>query len=242
MALLAPVKADIDSFVAHPRTFMRNCVAELGFQGAQGVGDGDIKVCGKKLKLTLKQDSAWTVYQSTNQLDELGQVVKKTMKFYKIVPAAAGDPGFDAYYCPYQDDTALGVTVGTEANFMFTPLQNGCTLGIGSRAPDGSQLVFHANKRGVANNVLGQRDQLKTAFANEKQSIAKMWEKTSYMFDVPGLSHLVTYQLNATSFGVRNPKSSHWHFYSQIHEKVLPNRIYLRGVKSMRNTGVPDDM
>ncbi|MBL0940847.1 MAG: hypothetical protein IBJ03_18290 [Gemmatimonadaceae bacterium] len=242
MPLLAPVKADIDSFIAHPRTFMRNCVAELGFQSAPGVSGGDIKVCGKNMKMTLKQDPGWTVYQSTNQLDELGQVIKKTMKFYKIVPATGTEPSFDAYYCPYEDDTSLGVVVGPHANFMFTPLQNGCSLGIGSAGPDGSRLVFHANKRNVKDNVQGQRDQLKSGFQAAGHTIEKVWEKSAYMFDVPGLSHLVTYQLNATSFGARNPKTGSWHFYSQIHEKVPPGKIYLRGLKSMKGTGKPDGM
>lgn len=174
IAPIAPEKTDIDSFVAHPRTFMRNCVAGLGFQSAAGVTGRDIKFCGKKMKLTLKQDSAWTVYQSTNQLGELGQVIKKTMKFYKIVPAASGEPGFDAFYCPYEDDTALGVVVGPGATFMFTPLQNGCSLGIGSAGPDGSRLVFHANKRNVAHNVLGQRDQLSTGFQQAGRTIEKV--------------------------------------------------------------------
>lgn len=238
MPLLDAKQSDIDAFIRHPRTFMKDCVAELGFQGAKlksgaYADQGDIEACGALVDLTFKQDPGWTVYQSTKQLDDLGQVIKRTLKFFKIVRSVPGEPSFKAFYCPYVDGGCLGVTVGPAANFMFTPLQNGCTLGIGSAAPDGSRLVFHANARNVANNVIGQRAQLNTAFGGA--GIARMWEKTSYMSDMPGLAHLTTYQLNATSFGVRS-KTGNWHFYSQIHEKVPgPNKIYLRGVKSMQN-------
>ena len=65
--------------------------------------------------------------------------------------------------------------------------------------------------------------------------MVRKWEKNSYMFDLPGVGHLTTYQLNSTSFGVRS-STGNWHFYSQIHEKVPgPNKIYLRGVKSMQH-------
>ncbi|OUS06208.1 hypothetical protein A9Q81_03480 [Gammaproteobacteria bacterium 42_54_T18] len=53
--------------------------------------------------------------------------------------------GLRAYWCPYNADQVHAVTLGSDADFMFTATMNGCSFGIGSPSPDGAVRVAHAN-------------------------------------------------------------------------------------------------
>ncbi|MEZ5670357.1 MAG: hypothetical protein R3F55_23585 [Alphaproteobacteria bacterium] len=53
-----------------------------------------------------------------------------------------------SYVCEYSEGAARFVALGKGAGFCFTCTMNGCTFGIGSKAPDGTVLVAHANAKG----------------------------------------------------------------------------------------------
>jgi hypothetical protein len=52
---------------------------------------------------------------------------------------------FNAYWCPYAEDTVNAVTLSDEADLMFTATMNGCSFGVGIPSVDGAVRVAHAN-------------------------------------------------------------------------------------------------
>jgi hypothetical protein len=133
-----------------------------------------------------------------------------------------------AYYCPYEDNQALYVYLGDDADYMFTPSVSGCTFGIGSRTDKGGVLVGHANAKQVGTEAddAGAADGGRAAQA-QAQAQADMLSKPK-MGDAPRLIVPEDYVLGdrlkhvGTIMGVRrgdftgpSTSGSAWVFYTQ---------------------------
>ena len=87
---------------------------------------------------------------------------------------------------------------------------HGCSLGVGSAAPDGSRLVYHSN-------VGGDSAQQAAALASALPG-GKKWEKTDYQTEkLNGYSGFSQY-LKSTAIGVR--RADTWTFWAQVYEWV----------------------
>jgi hypothetical protein len=152
---------------------------------------------------------------------------------YFVVPAAMANAlptmtpdgrTFDAYFCSYQQNQTYGITLGKDADFMFTATMDGCSLGIGNANPDGSQLVYHSNLGGRSEEqrlVLGLVLGL---------SLGHVFEPSSYRFEYgQGVR-------KSTTMGIRSRTSNSWSFYAQIYFEdatVTPRKYFLREVKDI---------
>lgn len=134
---------------------------------------------------------------------------------YRVVPISgtqalgmAGGPNVDylyAYFCPYRPNETHGITLGTLSNFMFTTTMDGCTLGVGSPAVDGSCRVAHSNVTGVgALNYATQAGILAVS------SLDVAVDPVAYRGD-PG----APIPNSVTTIGVRNRATGAWRFMYQ---------------------------
>lgn len=117
----------------------------------------------------------------------------------------AGGANFKSYFCSYEPGQVFGTTVSNAADFMFTAAMDGCSLGVGMPAADGSRLVYHSNKGGDA--LKQQADLDAKLGANQAAVLAP----GNYRLE-QGMGHLCS-----TSFGVRAAATGQWSFYAQIY-------------------------
>jgi hypothetical protein len=219
----APSKAPsaAASFFADPMSFMADNIIVVGFEG----GDTDT-LTSTPLDLCLAKRMA-AGGRAMKLGRELGLYAIGTAGFLKhCVPNVESiSPSFKAYFCPYRGGSTLGTMVANDADCMFTTQMDGCSLGIGSAAPDGSRLVYHSN---VGGNAPAQETMLNTKMGGAV-NIETIWAPKSYRFEF-GMAELC-----ATSFGIRNPKSRQWSFFSQTYQRAYsrPDKFYLREVKKV---------
>jgi hypothetical protein len=123
---------------------------------------------------------------------------------------------FSGYWCSYKKDELHYVTLGADADYLFTPTMDGCSFGIGHASNNGSVIVSHVNsaKLDTKNSkdamVLDQRGQLEN-FLKGRGGVAKLFEPGDYRSRRTGFFSWET-GLCSTTFGVRS--SSGWKFYS----------------------------
>jgi hypothetical protein len=60
---------------------------------------------------------------------------------YYLEEGDGGAASFQAYWCAYEESTVHSITVGSQADLMFTATMDGCSLGVGSRTDTGDRLV-----------------------------------------------------------------------------------------------------
>jgi hypothetical protein len=142
----------------------------------------------------------------------------------KQLPAATPDGRtFKAYFCPYQQNNILGTTISKGADYMFTATMDGCSLGIGAAATDGSRLIYHDNRGGQAED---QRTELGLVMGASLQSVI---EPKDYRFEMgQGV-------LKSTTFGLRLATNNKWSFHTQIYFEDAtknPRTYYLRDLKT----------
>lgn len=130
---------------------------------------------------------------------------------YKGVNMAGGATAtaLDCYVCNYVANDHRSVTLGDQANFMVTTTMNGCTMGIGRAAGDGTVTVTHANTGG---DTTGQRTQVFTAHGTQDVSL---FEPSEYRRFAVGRN------MNIFTFGCR--EAGAWKFYFQLFEKLAGN-------------------
>jgi hypothetical protein len=125
---LAPTAA----FFMNPQAF---CEANFIYPGALGDEDGVFWV-GLNPFATLSAGGS-TQVKATRK--------GKAIPCYTLAKRPDENDAFQAYWCPYKHNGIGGVAVGRSAKFFFTVQLNGCSLGLGNEAPDGSRLVRHVN-------------------------------------------------------------------------------------------------
>lgn len=77
-----------------------------------------------------------------------------TVPVYTITNTDNAMTGFLAYICDYEQGSTKYVTLGSQADFMFTITMNGCTFGIGMPAGSGDVTVCHSNtSKGFGGNT-----------------------------------------------------------------------------------------
>lgn len=68
-----------------------------------------------------------------------------------------GTAEISAYWCPYEENIAAVLTVGADAEFMFTANMTGCTFVIG-RSPTGITVVSHSNAQQTSADYITSND------------------------------------------------------------------------------------
>jgi hypothetical protein len=115
------------------------------------------------------------------------------------------------YFCPYGDDEAHFITLGRDANFMFTPAMDGCTFGVGSQNGEGVVRVGHVNyalagkKWGAQDGQERQREAQRNVLGDRLGWNAKMIQPEMYK----GLQN----DRSATTFGILDD-DYYWSFYT----------------------------
>jgi hypothetical protein len=140
------------------------------------------------------------------------------------------DGGFDAYWCPYDNNSVTSVTVRKHANAMFTDRMDGCTFGVGSMSKDGSVLVTHVNQNQFEEpgDTSKMESEQRRLALKEVGPGGRLFEPVNYRRK-PG----ETEKLESTTFGVGNWKTKTWSFYAQLLERGGMGDYILRSVKKI---------
>lgn len=156
-----------------------------------------------------------------------------------------GAGSFPAFWCKYQPEQTCSVMVTAEADLMFTATMSGCSLGVGSKTPEGGRLVSHANCGQLAQLIgsyLESNDQQwKIAAMRAAQqalqhaSLLQEQKNDLGMEDIAPPRYLFddkeTEELDSTTFGVRDPSTDEWAFYTQkrIRDQKLVALAFVAG-------------
>lgn len=209
----------VGQFLSSPLGFMEKNVVVVGFDGIEH----------DPLNARVEEMTFVTKPTAQGEARQLG----KELGLYFAVPAGmvGALPGvtadgrtFSAYFCPYRQNDTLGTTVSNEADFMFTATMDGCSLGIGTAAGDGSRLIYHSNLGGDSD-----RQQL-TLQLTMGASLSSIFGPGSYR------SEYGQGVLKSTTFGMRSRTTRQWSFYSQVYfedRQATPRRYYLRQLKDV---------
>jgi hypothetical protein len=212
--------ADVDDFVAHPRTFLRHNVLIVS---AETGGVGGVK--------TFK-------FTQVNSMTAKNMLVSGNppMRVFSL-SLLQGKPGVDvrAYWCPYAGSSALGTTLPGVGgpDMMFTYAMDGCTFVAGSRTTMHDVSVYHVNMTAQTNqkldpSVAGQQQR------KIQKNVAKGLVTNPQMIDpddyydpasrnapVPPDAKLAT-----VTFG-RRASGGEWKFYIHQYYTVPGNRTTL---------------
>lgn len=214
----------VGSFLESPFKFLQDNVLIVRFEGE----DHD----------TIGSDPVELTFLKPKDTDLVAKQLGRNLGVYLVVhPKQAGYMShctpdgrtFSAYFCPYRQGNTLGTMIGNKADYMFTTQMDGCSLGIGSAAPDGSRLVYHSNI-GAPNAEAQSAAQNTTLNLILPGELDAMWEPKDYRYEF-GESALC-----ATTFGVRSRTTKTWKFYSQtyaVDSSKSPKTVYLREVKDV---------
>jgi hypothetical protein len=216
----------VHDLVDDPINFLNNNIVIVGFEA---FGSKHISQPGGVEFLTLLTIDTSKV---------IGLQTGKKLPVYKLLPSKTRKNSFKSYWCPYQREDTLGITVSNKADFMFSAEMNGCSFGVGSEGKGGSRLVYHSNMgssapKGMQAETQGQA--LKDKMGNSLQSIIA---PKNYRIEA-GQSYL-----SSTTFGVRNKKNGKWTFYAHVYEMreasysnppviLNPKKCFLRGVRKL---------
>jgi hypothetical protein len=153
---------------------------------------------------------------------------------YELRVARGGEDSFQAFWCPYVENRVRHVLIGPTADFVFTALMSGCSLGVGSRTPQDKYLISHANKATHGAVVADATDNIdqgrETQRAAQARKILRRHRGDSGVRLIePGAYRVnpVTREvhLNATTFGVRDRAMGRWAFYCQRSVVVLETPV-----------------
>ncbi len=214
----------VDSFTAHPRTFMRtNIILVGGITAEQATGmifttPQEIYMLGQSPKLRLG-----LVELGGDQIDN-----KPGGKVYGLYACSSPDQkGFEAFFCPYKQDKAFFVQLSSTARFMFTATMDGCTFGVGSQSGGGNANVGHVNFGKVALDwgpEQGPERQIKTQLnvVNDRLgSTSKKIQPEDYR-GAQGDTY-------STTVG-RLASDGMWHFYTLRYQKTGAHRYLHAGL------------
>lgn len=163
---------------------------------------------------------------------ETVKLTQQSPGVYKL-ESGSGSGSFPIYWCHYKADDVHYVTLGSAANYMFTPRMNGCSFAVGIPASDGSVTVAHANVRDSPESeeikkideALNGKELLSMDKMVKLQTLRRqlvMVEQKSKLEDAIGgdqftgyLSSTTYQNAELTTFGVRDTGSGAWSFYFQ---------------------------
>ncbi|HEX7389063.1 MAG TPA: hypothetical protein VF286_03065 [Acidiphilium sp.] len=209
----------VGQFLQSPLGFLENNIIVVGFDGIEH----------DPLNARIETMTFVTKPAQQGEARQMG----RTLGLYFAVPQGmvGALPGvipdgrtFNAYFCPYRQNDTLGTTVSNRADFMFTATMDGCSLGVGNAAPDGSRLIYHSNLGG------NQNQQDTTLRFVMGATFGTAFNPSAYRFEYgQGV-------LKSTTMGIRSKTSRQWSFLSQIYfedRQANPRRYYLREIKDI---------
>ncbi len=203
-----PSATPAKDFLLDTQNFMQNNILLVNQTGRQG--DGPLT----------RGTSAISIYPAfNNATGYIRKLGKPEINVYYATIAgqepdrARPDPfTFQAYFCPYADDSCLGVVLGHAASIMLTTQMDGCSFGRGSVTPNGEVLVFHANAKTGNNNrgamTNAQDNMLRKAFRDQGVFMKGVLGPNDYLKSKNDTIYA------ATTFGEKDAKGK-WHFYAQ---------------------------
>lgn len=119
--------ADLDDFIADPKTFMETHIVQVTTPDPSTIPDD------RPVRVTLASTPLKIHNSSGGKLFEL------------YVTRDPAQQALDAYFCPYENDKSFFVTLGKGARYCFTPRMDGCSFGVGSQDGSGTVRVGHVN-------------------------------------------------------------------------------------------------
>jgi hypothetical protein len=92
----------------------------------------------------------WIGLDRLDRIAQTGKLVQgrkgnDAVDVYQIVGRPDSTDAIRAYWCPYNRNGTGSVIVGSQAQYMFTITVNGCSVGVGHQATNGTRLVMHVN-------------------------------------------------------------------------------------------------
>ena len=119
-------------------------------------------------------------------------------------------PLFNAYWCPYQSNQLRQITLGGEAEYMFTAKMDGCSFGVGTPVVGGGVTVAHVNDVGGGHT---QMELLKGAasFGVRGSGLTGYLGPGAYRHKVDQGQ----VKSQSTTFGMRDSMGN-WRFFAQI--------------------------
>ncbi len=218
--------ADIDDFIAHPRTFMRDNIVMVN-SNCNGFESGE-------RQFTLKKSNGLNGSAPNGQ----------AMDVFSIWPHEGAGPRITAFWCKYAKNGHLGVPLPgrSRTKLMFTYAMDGCTLGVGSRGADGSCMAHHINcaQGGASAKAWGedaaaeQQRKLQRLIGSSLLTNASFVDPDDYMdasskpVAIPGGAKIST-----NTFG-RLASGGVWKFYTHQWYTVAGSRMLLRFIGSHR--------
>lgn len=127
----------------------------------------------------------------------------------------SGGEKFRAFWCHYSSDELHMQVVDNSADYMFTPVMDGCTFGIGTETSNGARMVGHVNVSRPSSDSAGFATQMK-----QQQDIMGAAIPSAALLEPSVYSPLGSGQ-KATTFGLRDRASGKWSFYTQIYTMDL---------------------
>ncbi len=211
---------DVQDFIAHPRTFLRNNVLMVT-AGTGGVG-------GEK----------------TFKFSRVNSIVAKNMLVNGNPPMPvfslsllAGKQGDDvkAFWCPYSSSDALGTTLPGKGgpNVMFTYAMDGCTFVAGSKTSSNDVKVHHVNMTPLAQqnlepSVAGQQQRrIQRNVAKGLVTNAQLIDPDDYYDPTTRKANVpANAKISTVTFGRRSSGGA-WKFYTHQYYSVPGDRTTL---------------
>ncbi len=227
-----PSTTPAKDFLLNTQDFMRNNILLVNQTGhANGpVSRGTVSIC---------------VYpafnNATGYIRKLGKpeidVYYATISGAEPMQARPDPFTFQAYFCPYADDSCLGVVLGHAASIMLTTQMDGCSFGRGSVTENGEVLVFHANAK-TGNNTRAamtnaQDKMLRTAFRSQGVFMKGTLAPNDYLKSKNDTFYA------ATTFGEKDAKGR-WNFYAQRFSVEYGGAGFRYGLKEVVRYGLKE--
>ncbi|MBR0656013.1 hypothetical protein [Plastoroseomonas arctica] len=221
---------DVDDFIAHPRTFMRNNVVMVVGPG-QG-GPGGVR------RFSFTAAGGGTV--ARNMLNGGAHMPV----FFLVTPSKNTGSPVDAYWCPYEPNNSLGTVLPGAGgpDFMFTYAMDGCTFVAGSVQVDHSVSVHHVNMGRSANlgpeSTAPQRDEnqrkMQRNIAKSLVTNPSLVEPDDY-YDPNNANVVIPLgaKISTVTFG-RRSTSGAWKFYTHQWYTVSGDRTTLNFIGTQR--------
>jgi len=136
----------VKEFAENPSLFLkRNLVIQLA-----NVGEGDTFAKDRTYFYVIPYENVWMKTQG----GEFGDVPVRrfdrgSAKVYVMKCSKEKvEHGVAGYWLAYQQNQSHQVTIGTDAEYVFTPTVDGCTIGVGPSNGFGGHILSHINRGG----------------------------------------------------------------------------------------------
>ncbi len=204
-----------EDFLADPEGFMMSHIVICQFFKA-GLAPNGVE------RMTIVEQDLDDYYGSTDDQPDA------QFPIYTVIDGSNRPPTdrFDAFFCPYANDTTNFTTLTATARYMFTPTMDGCSFGIGSPSGNGTVIVGHSNaqRNQTATSTrpmeITQKAELKATLLPQYKAKRSPFKKKYKIFEPRKyrIDSVTQQRISATLYGIRN--GNKWKFHVI---KFIPN-------------------